>query len=103
MNFYFKIKVELKYLIEGGKNMKFKKGDRVRPLVTIGEIPKGALCLVISVNQFHHKVSIFFPQPKDSIFEEDDITYIEDCDESLLTLDNDTEIPDYWEDSYLYF
>lgn len=40
MNFYFKIKVELKYLIEGGKNMKFKKGDRVRPLVTIGEISK---------------------------------------------------------------
>lgn len=44
-----------------------------------------------------------YPQPKDSIFEEDDITYIEDCDESLLTLDNDTEIPDYWEDSYFYF
>ena len=97
MNFYFKIKVELKYLIEGGKNMKFKKGDRV------GEIPKGALCLVISVNRFHHMVSIFYPQPKDSIFEEDDFTYTEDCDESLLTLDNDTEIPDYWEDSYFYF
>lgn len=48
-------------------------------------------------------VSIFFPQPKDSIFEEDDFTYTEDCDESLLTLDNDTEIPDYWEDSYFYF
>lgn len=38
-----------------------------------------------------------------TIFEEDDITYIEDCDESLLTLDNDAEIPDYWEDSYFYF
>ena len=56
--------------------MKFKKGDRVRPLVAIGNIPKGVLCLVISVDRFHHKVGIYFPQYKTSIFEEDDITYL---------------------------
>ena len=82
--------------------MKFKRGDRVRPLVAIGNIPKGVLCLVISVDRFHHKVGIYFPQYKTSIFEEDDITYMEDCNEDLLIKDNDAKIPDYWEDCYFY-